>query len=93
MNTKNRKIILLIIHWIIIINFILEILYGAYQTFIVLAPEGHTGPLFNTAQDLSYEDMVIRRLYAIETWIAITGLSIYLAITEINPRLKKIRET
>ncbi|MHA1284060.1 MAG: hypothetical protein ACTSQP_16300 [Promethearchaeota archaeon] len=87
---KKSKIFIYIIHWIIIINFIIEIFYGAYQTFVVLAPEGQVGPLFGSAASLSYEQMVIRRLYAIETWIAITGLSIYLAITEIYPRMKKI---
>ena len=65
----------------IIVNFILEIGYGAYQTFFVLIPEGATpGPLFGVSQSIPYELMVTRRLYAIETWIAITGLSIYLAI-------------
>ena len=92
MNEKTTKIILYTIHLIIIINFVIEIFYGAYQTFVVLAPEGHTGPLFGTATSLSYEDMVVRRLYALETWIAIAGLSIYLALTEIVPRMKKIRE-
>jgi hypothetical protein len=33
--------------------------------------------------------MVTRRLYAIECWIAIAGLCIYLAITEIGPRLRE----
>lgn len=92
MNKKMQKTILLIIHWIIIINFIIEIFYGAFQVFIVLAPGGQTGPLFGTATTLSYEDMVVRRLYALETWIAIAGLAIYLAITEIGPRMKKLNE-
>ena len=35
--------------------------------------------------------MVTRRLYAIECWIAIAGLSVYLAITEIGPRLRDAR--
>lgn len=87
---KKSKILIYIIHWIIIVNFVIEIFYGAYQTFFVLAPKGQVGPLFGNASSLSYEQMVIRRLYAIETWIAITGLSIYLAITEIYPRMKKI---
>jgi hypothetical protein len=74
MNTKWK-----IIHWIIIINFILEIGYGMYQTFFVLG-NGTFGPLFGASTTISFELMVTRRLYAIETWIAIMGLSIYLAI-------------
>lgn len=71
----------LILHWIIIINFVIEIFYGMYQTFFVLIPPGASpGPLFGLAQEISYELMVSRRLYAIETWIAIAGLAIYLAI-------------
>ena len=89
---NKNKTFLLIIHYIIIINFALQIFYGAFQVFVVLAPGGQTGPLFGAATSLNYEAMVIRRLYAIETWIAITGLSIYLALTEINPRMKKLRE-
>ena len=27
-----------------------------------------------------------RRLYAVETWIAMTGLAVYVAVTEILPR-------
>jgi hypothetical protein len=71
----------LILHWIIIINFVIEIFYGMYQTFFVLIPPGgQPGPLFGMASEISYELMVSRRLYAIETWIAIAGLAIYLAI-------------
>lgn len=29
--------------------------------------------------------MVVRRLYAVETWIAVVGLSLYLALAEILP--------
>jgi hypothetical protein len=64
-----------------VVNFVVEIFYGMYQTFFVLLPPGGSpGPLFNSAQEVSFELMVSRRLYAIETWIAIAGLAIYLAI-------------
>jgi len=70
-----------IIHWIIVINFVLEIGYGMVQTFFILLPEGTPpGPLMGRSTEISYELMVTRRLYAIETWIAIAGLAIYLAI-------------
>ncbi|MHA1147877.1 MAG: hypothetical protein ACTSR8_06490 [Promethearchaeota archaeon] len=87
---EKEKTILLIIHWFIIINFILQILNGVYQVSFVYTIEGHTWPLLGTSSELDYETMMIRRAYAIETWIAITGLSIYLAITEIYPRMKKL---
>lgn len=70
----------LILHWIIIVNFVAEIFYGFFQTFFVLQTGGNIGPLWFSASEISYELMVSRRLYAIETWIAIAGLSIYLAI-------------
>lgn len=70
-----------ILHWIIVVNFVVEIFYGMYQTFfILLPPSGQVGPLMGAAEEISYELMVSRRLYAIETWIAIAGLAIYLAI-------------
>ncbi|MFO8020093.1 MAG: hypothetical protein R6U96_15820 [Promethearchaeia archaeon] len=92
MKKKVVKLLLLILHWIIILNFAFEIFYGAYQVFFALATETTGGALFGRATDISYELMVTRRLYAIETWIAIAGLAIYLAITEIRPRLKELEE-
>ncbi len=70
-----------ILNIIVILAFLTEILYGAYQTFFSLVPEsGKVGPLFGVSKNLPFELMVTRRLYAIETWIAISGLAIYLAI-------------
>ncbi len=70
-----------ILNIIIILAFLTEILYGAYQTFFSLTPEsGTAGPLFGVSTEIPFELMVTRRLYAIETWIAIAGLAIYLAI-------------
>ena len=45
----------------------------AFSNVIVTRPLTETG--------------LTRRLYAVECWLAIAGLSIYLAITEIGPRL------
>lgn len=76
-----KKILWLILHWLIVINFVAEIFYGMYQIFFKLIPPGGSaGPLMGSSATISYELMVTRRLYAIETWIAIAGLSIYLAI-------------
>lgn len=75
-----------ILHWVIIINFVLELVYAAYEVFFVV---GGGLPLMGKATTISHDVMVTRRLYAIEFWIACTGLSIYLAITEYLPRLMK----
>lgn len=65
----------------IITNFITEIFYGMYQVFFVLLPPGgKKGPLMGKAKDVSAELMTKRRLFAIETWIAISGLSVYLGV-------------
>jgi hypothetical protein len=47
---------------------------------------GTSGPLWTAAKSVPFELMMTRRLYASETWIAITGLSLYVAITEFLPR-------
>lgn len=78
--------LLRLVHWLIIVNFLLEIGYGGYMVFFALKDE-EGGPLMDRAGDMPFEKMVTRRLYATETWIAIGGLSIYLAITEFLPRL------
>lgn len=80
------------LHWIIILNFVVEIAYAGYMVFSVLRPEGGAGgPLFERALEIPHEHMVTRRLYAMEFWIATAGLAVYLALTEIGPRLKEIR--
>ena len=77
------------LHWVIIVNLLIQMAYASYMVFVVMAPESGGGPLFETAKSIPFDDMVVRRLYAIEFWIATAGLSIYLAITEIGPRLRK----
>ena len=81
----DKKKVWKIIHWVIIIVFIVSIAYGAFQMFFVV---GGGGILFFRATTISFEDLVARRLYAIETWVQIVGLAIYLAITEFYPRFK-----
>jgi hypothetical protein len=81
---------ILSIHWAIIVNFAIEIVYASYMIFSVLAV-GDGGPIGAAALQVNHEHMVTRRLYAIEFWLAMGGLSIYLAITEIGPRLKRMR--
>ena len=74
-----------VVHLVIILNFLIEILYATYMVFFVLTA-GSVGPLFGGASDMPFEQMMVRRQYALESWVAIAGLSIYLAITEVLPR-------
>ena len=84
--------LLLALHWVIIVNFLFEIAYAGYMVFEVLKPSmGGGGPLMARALEIPHELMVTRRLYASECWIAIGGLAIYLAITEIGPALAAAR--
>ena len=76
-----------ILHWIILAHFVIEIGYCAYLIFSVLQPEGQAGPLLGRAAELPFEALAARRLYAIECWIATAGLAIYLALTELLPRI------
>ncbi len=74
-----------IIHVVLILNFVIEILYSGYMVFFIVG--GRKWPLFKQATETPIEVILKRRLYAVETWLAIVGLSIYLAITEILPKL------
>lgn len=81
MKEKTKKRVWQVIHWVIVLNFAFQIIYGMSQIFFVLVPpSGTPGPLFFSSAEISHELMLARRLYAIETWIAISGLCIYLAI-------------
>jgi hypothetical protein len=85
---SSSRIALTALHWIIIGNFCFQICYSAYLALFVIVPDdGAIGPLFGRATQLPFELMVTRRLYATECWIAMAGLAIYLAITEIAPRM------
>ena len=87
---SKGRIALYAVHALIILNFLIEIAYAAYMVFVVVAPpEG--GPLGARAMEIPFEMMTTRRLYATEFWIAMGGLAIYLAITEIGPRLNAYR--
>ena len=78
------------LHWFIIINFLAEIFYGFYMVFFVVG--GTRFPLWMRAVETPLEVILKRRLYAIEVWIAIAGLVVYLALTEFLPRkLKELK--
>ena len=68
-----------IIHWAIVINFVISLIYSVYQIFVVMDP-GTSGPLWGAATDLDFEYFLKRRLYAIEFWIQFVGFAIYMAI-------------
>lgn len=70
-------------HWGIIVWFGMQCFYAGFQVFVTMG----SGPLFFRALDMPHEMMVTRRLYALEGWVAMGALAIYLAITEIGPRL------
>jgi hypothetical protein len=80
--------VLRVLHWVIIVNFVINVLYGAYQVFFVITPaSGQVGPLFGAAQTMPHELIMLRRAYATEVWISIVGVCLYVAITEFLPRL------
>ena len=88
---SRGRIALYALHWAIIANFVIELVYAAYMVFVVVAPPGG-GPLGSRAMDIPFEMMTTRRLYATEFWLAMGGLAIYLALTEIGPRLSAYRQ-
>lgn len=75
-------------HVFFITNLIAQMGYASFQVFVVLQPEGHVGPMFAAATSLPFEQMMIRRMYAIEAWIAFGILAIYLGVTELLPRTR-----
>lgn len=75
-----------VLHWSILFFFVTQLFYASWQVFVVLQPEGHVGPAFGAAAQIPFEQMVVRRLYAIEGWVSFLGMAAYLGITEILPR-------
>ena len=79
-----------LVHAFIVLHFVAEVCYTGYQTMVVLRPEGASiAPLGAAALTMSDSMFLRRRLYAIENWVAFSGLAIYLAITEIAPRTRR----
>ncbi len=75
-------------HVFFIVNLIAQMTYAAFQVFVVMQPEGVVGPMFGQATSMPFEMMMIRRMYAIEAWIAFGILAIYLGVTELLPRTR-----
>lgn len=76
-----------VLHWFIIINFLVGIIYGFFMVFFAVG--GGRYPLWMRAVDTPIEVILKRRLYAIEAWVATAGLAVYLALTELLPRIMK----
>jgi hypothetical protein len=74
-----------VINYLILTNFLVEIIYSVVMVFFVIG--GGKWPLLRKAVETPIEIILKRRLYAIEAWIAIGALSIYLAITVYLPRI------
>jgi hypothetical protein len=74
------------LHWGLIGALALEAGYCWFQVLVVLAPAGPPLPLFFAAREVPFELVVERRLYALEGWLAMVGLALYLAVTEVLPR-------
>ncbi len=86
-----NKTVFKIIHYGIILHFLLQILYAGYVIFVVLRPEGAgMGPLAAAAADIDMTLLLKRRLYAIECWVATAGLVIYLALTSFRPMILEL---
>lgn len=73
-----------LLHYFILTNFIVEIFYGFYMVFYAVG--GGKWPLMAKAEETPIEVILKRRLYSIETWIAIAGLTGYLGVTEFLPQ-------
>ena len=79
------------IHYLIIFNFIVEIIYSISMVFFIIG--GGKWPLLKRAVETPVEIILKRRLYAIEAWIAIGALCVYLALTVYLPQqLKEFRK-
>lgn len=81
----------LIVHVAIIAGFVAEIAHTLYQIFYAIAPGEVSGLLGEVANNIDADLLVARRLYAVEFVLAFAGLALYLAVTEIAPRLQKAR--
>ncbi|MGI6594446.1 MAG: hypothetical protein ACOX24_05160 [Christensenellales bacterium] len=74
--TTPKKLLFLLLNIAIIITFAVQIIYCAVAFFRV-ATGGIAGGNVN---NIPFEEIVKRRLYAIELWISASGLAVYLAV-------------
>lgn len=84
----KRPLWVKVVHGLILLNFITGMAYAGFVVFVILAPEGGGGPLWGRAAEVPMELLAKRRLYALEFWVAFSGFAIYLALTELLPRMR-----
>jgi len=84
----KRPLWVTFVHGLILLNFVSGMAYAGFVLFVVLAPEGGGGPLWDRAAEVPMELLAKRRLYALEFWVAFSGFAIYLALTELLPRMR-----
>ena len=80
-----------VLHYFILLAFIIFIALGVFQTFFIYST-GTFGPLYHSAGQMDFTMLVFRRISGIVTWLIIIGFSAYLAITEINPRRRELQK-
>ena len=73
----GRPLFWQVLHGLIVTLFVYQCLYAAYQVFVTFQPDGTFGPLNSTAATVSNDIVMMRRLYALEGWIAFAGLAVY----------------
>lgn len=73
---EKSQIFFLILHIGIIVAFVIQIIYSIYA-FSIVANGGMAGA---RAAEIPIEELLRRRLYAIELWISVVGLTTYLAV-------------
>lgn len=77
-STKAR-----LIDFAILTPLIMEFFYVPYQLFVVLRPTGTpVGALGDLARNLPYEAMMVRRMYAMEFYVDLIALILYLAFRQ-----------
>lgn len=81
-----------LLHWAIIAHLALGSGYAGWQLFSIVPPGHGGGPLWDAASTMPHDLMMTRRMYALESWLAMCGLAMYLGLTEILPRRLNRRE-
>ena len=75
------------VHYFLIFLFVTQMMYCMHQVFVVHGVGGWNPVLLGRATEISQEQFMARRMYALEGWLAMIGLSMYLALTEMLPRM------
>ncbi len=79
--TTPKKLLFLTLHLLIIIAFTVQIIYSIVAFSVVASGNGIAGL---EAATIPIDEMIRRRLYAIELWVSAAGLAVYLGIVYRN---------